>query len=347
MSSIYQLLPTLLVAIPCLNEAHTIGAVLESIPRLIPGIGRVDVLVVDDGSVDGTAEIARANGAIVVRHLHNRGLGHAFQSAVSYAVERGYDLMLNIDGDGQFTSADIPRVLAPVLNGEADMATASRFMDKDRIPDMPQAKLVGNHMMAFLISKLVNYRYHDVSCGFRCYSREALLRINLHGQFTYTQETFLDLSAKGIRIQEVPVSVRYFAERKSRVAHKLLRYATNTSLIIFRSYRDYFPLKFFCFIALVFAVPAALFGSIFFIHYLMTGHFTGYLFLGLTSAFLFAIAVMFLVVAIVTDMLDRIRTNQDRILYLLKKGTSQSDFLRPQDQKPESGVTTEIGSDVS
>lgn len=340
-------LPILLVAIPCFNEAATIGTVVAGIPRLVPGVGRVDVLVVDDGSTDGTAEIARANGALVLRHLHNRGLGTAFQSAVSYAVQRGYDLMLNIDGDGQFTSADIPRVLAPVLNDEADMATASRFMDKDRIPEMPQAKLVGNHMMAFLISKLVNHRYHDVSCGFRCYSREALLRINLHGRFTYTQETFLDLSAKDIRIEEVPVSVRYFTTRKSRVASSLLRYAANTALIIFRSYRDYFPLKFFSFIALAFAVPATVLAAIFFIHFLVTGYFTGYLFLGFTAAFLFAIAAMFLVVAIVTDMLDRIRANQDRILYLLKKGNGRADLLRPEPRKGEAGAKAERDAHVS
>jgi glycosyltransferase involved in cell wall biosynthesis len=348
MSSVQKPLPTLLVAIPCYNEAATIGTVVESIPRFIPGVGRVDVLVVDDGSADATADLARASGAIVVRHSRNRGLGNAFQSAVSFAVQRGYDLMLNIDGDGQFSSSDIPRVLAPVLNDDADMATASRFMDKERIPDMPQAKLIGNHMMAFLISKLVNERYHDVSCGFRCYSREALLRINLHGRFTYTQETFLDLSAKDIRIQEVPVSVRYFTSRKSRVASSLLRYGVNTALIIFRSYRDYFPLKFFCFIALIFAVPGILCGGAFFLHFLLTGHFTGYLFLGFTSAFLLGIAAMFVVVAIVADMLDRIRANQDRILYLLKKESSQSgDALRAPQRKPESGARAEVDSPVS
>src|SRR5262245_41134559 len=115
----------MLVAIPCLNEGDTIASVVRGIPRQIAGVARVDVLVVDDGSSDGTGDAARAGGAIVVRHPRNRGLGQAFQTAVTFAIERGYDLMVNIDGDGQFNAADIPLLIAKVLSGEADMTTAS------------------------------------------------------------------------------------------------------------------------------------------------------------------------------------------------------------------------------
>jgi hypothetical protein len=197
------------------------------------------------------------------------------------------------------------------------------------MPDMPKVKLIGNKMMSYLISKLVGHHYDDVSCGFRCYSREALLWLNLHGAFTYTQESFLDLSAKDLRIVEVPVTVRYFAHRKSRVAGELIRYLLQTLLIIFRAYRDYHPLKFFSSIALGFAVPAAIMSGIFLLHFLVTGKFSGYLFLGFTSAFLFFIAASFLVLGIVADMLDRIRANQDRMLYLLKKqGVARQQGLR-------------------
>lgn len=310
---------TLLIAIPCLNEAKTIGRVVAELPQQIPGVARIDVVVVDDGSTDDTGDVARKAGALVLRHAHNRGLGIAFQTAVSYAVDQGYDLLMNLDGDGQFSTADVPRLVEPVLAGKADMVTASRFKDASRIPDMPRAKLVGNRMMSYLISRLVGRTYHDVSCGFRCYSREALLNINLHGRFTYTQETFLDLTQKGIKIEEVPVDVRYFADRKSRVASKLTRYAIQTSLIIFRSYRDYFPLKFFCSLAALFAIPATIMALLFCYHFLATGRFSGMLYVGFTAAFLYAIAGMFVVLAIVTDMFDRTRVNQERILYLLKK----------------------------
>jgi glycosyltransferase involved in cell wall biosynthesis len=309
----------LLVAIPCLNEEATIADVILHVPRLIDGIGRVDVVVIDDGSVDRSADEARRAGAMVVRHSANRGVGMAFQSAVRLAVANRYDLMVNIDGDRQFNPEDIPKLIAPILEGEADMATASRFLEPARSPKMPRVKLIGNHMMSTLISRLVRHKFADVSCGFRCYSREALLHLNLHGAFTYTQETFLDFAVKNLGIKEIPIDVTYFKDRKSRVAGNIWRYGVNAATIIFRGYRDYFPLRFFVGLATIFAIPGIALASLFFGNYLLTGRFSGYLFAGFGSAFLLVVAMIFVVLGVVTDMLDRIRSNQERILYLLKK----------------------------
>lgn len=311
--------PRLLVAIPCLNEAATIADVIRAIPSTLTNIAQIDALVIDDGSSDTTATTAENAGAQVIRHSVNRGVGVAFQAAVDFAVEGGYDLMVNIDGDGQFNPADIAKLIKPILSGEAEMSTASRFIDKQYIPEMPRAKLIGNKLMSLLISRLVGKRYYDVSCGFRCYSREALLRLTLHGAFTYTQETFLDFAAKRIRILEIPIAVKYFPDRKSRVAGSLIKYAIRTSKIISRGYRDYFPLRFFWTISAIFATPGIIFATIFFGHFLKTGVFSGYLYAGFSSAFSFAISILFFVVGILADMLDRIRSNQERILYLLKK----------------------------
>lgn len=309
----------LLVAIPCLNEATTIAQVVQNVPRLMPGVHQVDVLVVDDGSSDETGSDAATAGALVLRHPRNLGVGQAFQTAVNYAVEHGYDLMVNIDGDCQFNPQDIPKLVQPVIAGQADMVTASRFMNSEMTPNMSKVKLMGNHMMSYLISRLVRQNFHDVSCGFRCYSREALLQLNLHGSFTYTQETFLDFAVKRLTIMEVPISVLYFPDRMSRVAGSISTYAVSTAKIIFRGYRDYFPLRFFWGIALGFSIPAVLLGMLFFGHYLIVGVFTGYLFAGFLSAFFTIMATVFIVLGIVADMLDRIRSNQERILYRLKK----------------------------
>ncbi len=315
----------LLVAIPCLNEAETIAAVIKRVPRAIDGVSAIDVLVVDDGSSDATASEARSAGAVLLAHGVNRGVGVAFQSAISYAIEGGYDMMLNMDGDGQFQPEDIPKLVAPIVSGQADMVTASRFLDKSLVPNMPPVKLAGNRMMSWLISGLVRKRFADVSCGFRCYSREALLRINLHGRFTYTQETFLDFAVKNMRICELPVKVLYFEGRKSRVAGSIVKYAFNSASIIFRSYRDYFPLRFFWTLALACAFPGVTFAAVFFGHFLITGAFTGFLFAGFLAAFFIAMTLTFGLVGVVTDMLDRIRANQERILYLLRKqGSSRS-----------------------
>lgn len=309
----------LLVAIPCLNEAATIAQVVRDVPRFMPGVTQVDVLVVDDGSTDITSSEAKEAGALVLRHPRNLGVGKAFQTAVNHAVENGYDLMVNIDGDRQFNPQDIPKIVQPVIAMQADMVTASRFINVEMTPKMSKVKLVGNHMMSYLISRLVRQNFHDVSCGFRCYSREALLQLNLHGAFTYTQETFLDFAVKRLTIMEVPIPVIYFADRKSRVAGSIAKYAVNTAKIIFRGYRDYFPLRFFWGISLAFAAPAVVLAVLFFGHYLVSGVFTGYLFAGFLSAFFTIMATVFIVLGIVADMLDRIRTNQERILYRLKK----------------------------
>jgi glycosyltransferase involved in cell wall biosynthesis len=310
----------LLVGIPCLNEEATIAEVIASIPRDIPGVAQVDILVVDDGSTDSTAARAAAAGARVLSHGTNRGVGVAFQTMLRFAVENGYDALSNIDADGQFDANDIPRLVAPILKGEADFVTGSRFVDRALIPEnMPGVKRWGNERMSALISTLSGRKYHDVSCGFRAYGREALLQLNLHGRFTYTQETFLDLTHKGLRVVEIPVVVKYFEGRKSRVAGSILTYAMRTSSIIFRIYRDYQPLRFFVGLALSFMLVGAGFASILFGHYLMTGMFTGQIWSGFVGGGLFLVGLLFLILGVVADMLDRIRMNQERILYELKR----------------------------
>ena len=309
----------LMIAIPCLNEAATISEVIEAIPAAIAGVNSIAVLVVDDGSTDNTAELAKESGALVIRHTRNMGVGAAFKSAVDYAVANRFSLMVTIDGDCQFNPADIPQLVAPVLAHEAEMVTASRFINSAMVPAMPKVKLWGNYLMSKLISFLTRSTFYDVSCGFRCYSHESLLQLNLHGTFTYTQESFLDLISKHLRIVEVPIAVRYFADRKSRVAGSIVKYAVNTSKIILRGYRDYFPLRFFWGIALAFFLPAVLSGAFFGGHFLVTGKFSGYLFCGFIAAFLAIMSIIFFIMGLVADMFLRVRVNQERILYRLKK----------------------------
>lgn len=308
----------ILVAIPCLNEEKTISGVIGKIPKVVLGMV-VDVLVIDDGSVDQTGVLGEAAGAKVVKHMGNKGVGTAFQTAVEYAIHSEYSYMVNIDGDGQFDPLDIEKIIHPLFAGEAEMTTASRFLDNQLIPVMPKVKLYGNFMMSALVSRLCGKRFYDVSCGFRGYTREALLRLNLHGAFTYTQESFLDLVSKRLQIIEVPIRVIYFSERRSRVAGSIVKYALNTSAIIFRIYRDHNPLRFFFGLAGLSLVPALLFGSQFFYHFIMTGKFSGYLYAGFTFGFFLVLSLIFSITAIVADMLDRVRMNQERILYILKK----------------------------
>lgn len=310
----------LVIVMPALNEAATIRGVIDRIPRAIAGVDSIRVVVVDDGSTDETGALAREAGAEVVRHGRNRGVGAAFQTGVETALALGADVMVNMDADGQFDPQDIAKLVAPIVAGGADFVTASRFADSSLHPVMPKSKFLGNQGMSWLISFLSGRKFYDVSCGFRAYSRETLLRLNLHGQFTYTQESFLDLTFKGLSILEVPIQVRGTREHgESRIAANLFRYAVATSKIIFRSFCDYRPILVFGSIALVLWGVAAVLALFLLVHWMQTGTFTPHKWAGFTAGYLGAMGFLVAVSGLVADMLGRMRMNQERILYQMRK----------------------------
>jgi glycosyltransferase involved in cell wall biosynthesis len=306
----------LLVCMPALNEERTVGQVIQGIPSHIPGIRSIDVLVVDDGSTDQTAQRATEAGAIVVRHPTSRGVGAAFHSALSYGIEHGADLIVSIDADGQFNPADIPALVAPVVTNEADFTTASRFKDPALIPQMSGIKLWGNRMMSRLVSRLTGETFSDVSCGMRCYSRRAALQLYVQSQFTYTQEVFLNLTFKHLRIVEVPIRVRGEREfGKSRVASNLWQYGFRTANIIFRVYRDYFPLRFFGGIAFGLMLIAQGLGLFLFIHYLQTKSLSPHKWAGFGAGAFLALSLAMVHLGLIGDMLNRQRIYLEELLY--------------------------------
>lgn len=303
---------------PALNEQEGIVDVIQSLPKHIEGIDEIKALVVDDGSVDDTAKLAMEAGASVVKHSGNKGVGVAFQSAVQFALENEVDILVSIDADRQFNSEQIPEIVKPILQNTADMVTGNRFVNG--MPEnMPKAKYWGNIQMSKLISVISGQKFRDVSCGFRAYSRETLLRLNLFGEFTYTQETILDTVYKGLRVVEFPVDVLYFPERKSRVAGNILKYAFNTSSIILKTLRDYKPMMFFGGMGGVLIGIGVILEIFLGIHFLITGDFTPYKFVGFTGFGFLVFGLILMVVGLVAGMINRIRVNQERILYELKK----------------------------
>ncbi len=310
----------LCVIIPALNEEASIGRVVGEVPRKIDRIDEVEVIVVDDGSTDRTAQCAADAGALVLRLPVNRGVGGAIHAGFNRALERGADLVVNLDGDGQFNPADIPKLLAPLLTGEAGLVTASRFLDPELEPEMGALKRYGNYCMSLIISFLTGERYRDVSCGFRAYTQDTLFRMNLHGLFTYTQEAFLDLSFKGVPIKEVPVRVRGTREHgHSRIASNIPYYAFRTSKIIFRSFVDYKPMRVLGSISSVVMLGALVLAGFLLQHYLRTDSFTPHKWAGFTSAALAGMGLLIFITGLLADMISRVRVNQERILYQLRK----------------------------
>lgn len=318
---------SLLVLIPCLNEAQTIGTVISRIPQSIDGIAQIDVAVVDDGSTDDTARIAREYGATVLSHGRNLGVGAALRTGLRHARIQGYDFVVNIDGDGQFAPEDIPEVLAPVVAGEADLATASRFADPDLVPDMPEIKKWGNRRIAALVGFMTGQRLYDVSCGFRAYSAQTVRALNLVGNFTYTHEVILQACFQGFRVREVPVpviGVREFGE--SRVASNLFRYARLSSRIIVSSFFYFHPMRVFGAIAVVFLLPALAIGTFFLYHRFATGEFTPHIWAGFASAFLFVLGCIAMMIGFIALLFQRLaiqlKQESDLILDMVNRRDS-------------------------
>jgi glycosyltransferase involved in cell wall biosynthesis len=308
----------LIIYLPALNEEKNIIKVISSLPKKLSGIEKLEIFVVDDGSTDQTRELCLKENINVVSHIVNRGVGLAFQTAINYALEAEADFLVSIDADGQFDTEQIEDLVTPILEGKADFCTGNRFAE-GRPGNMPRIKYWGNKQISKLVSLISGVRVYDASCGFRAYSRECLFSLNIQGSFTYTHESILELLQKGFHIGQIPINVKYYSDRVSRIANNLLTYAFRTSLIIFKTWKDYKPLRFFLSIAGGIFILAILIGGFVLFHWLQTGMITPYKSFGFIALALIGIVVILITLAFVADMLTRIRMNQERILYLTKK----------------------------
>ncbi len=308
----------LIVYIPALNEEEKIGKVISNIPSKISGIAEIECLVIDDGSTDRTAEIARAEGASVVSHGRNQGVGMAFQSAVQYAWDNDADILVGIDADGQFDPAEISFIIQPLREDKADMVIGNRF-SRGKPEHMSALKYRGNKMVASLVSAISEQKFQDVSCGFRAYNREALLRLNVFEKFTYTHQSILSLVYQGLRVIELPISIRYYPDRKSRVAGSISNYAKKTSKIILRVLLDYRPLRVFGTLGSIFFIIGIAFEVALFIHYIINGSFTPYKSAGFIGLGFIIFGMLVFLIALIAEMINRLRLNQDRLMIEMKK----------------------------
>jgi len=327
----------LLVVIPALNESETVDWLIRRIPRQIPGIDCVEVVLVDDGSTDATGRIAAEVGADVIRNDRRQGVGMVFHQALELVVQRGADIMVFMDGDGQFAPHDIPRLVKPIVDGNADRVSAPRYHPESPPHRQALPKRLGNMFMAKLVSVLVGRKIYDSACGFRAYSAKAAMSFNLSGKFTYTQEVLLDLCFKDLRLAQIPIRVRGRKHGESRVASSLVRYAFQASVILLRAYRDYRPMRFFGLITAVQLVFACAIGAFFVHHRLVTGKFTPHLWAGFLAGFLFVMGGLTFLTGLLADMLDRVRMAQEKILFYEKLQSYEQNKASERGERPATG----------
>lgn len=231
---------TLVVTIPAYNEAADIAAVIREVPRSIAGVDSVQVLVVDDGSSDDTVAIALEAGADwVVRNGRNMGLAYSFQRAVSEALRRGADIVVNTDSDNHYDQSAIPELIEPIVEGRADIVVGSRVLDS---VEMPAANRYGNRAGNFVMQRLLGIPGIDVSTGFRAYSREAVLRSIVFSRHTYTHETLLSALDQQLVVENRPIAARSVS-RPSRLIQSVPRHVARAGTTIGRSFLLYRPLQ--------------------------------------------------------------------------------------------------------
>jgi len=308
----------LVIQIPCLNEEETLPATLATIPHTIPGIDIIELLIIDDGSTDRTIEIARQHGVHhVVRHVRNKGLAEAFQSGIDASLRLGADIIVNTDGDNQYPQEAIPQLVAPILEHRADIVIGDR--QTDTIEHFSPAKKVLQKFGSWVVRKGSGTNVPDAPSGFRAYSREAALRLNVVTKHSYTLETIIQAGKKNLVIEAIPVKTNKVT-RPSRLMRGTWDYIKKQGATILRIYAMYEPLKFF---ALTGASLCTL-GVIFLLRYLfyrITGAATGarYIQSVIAGGSLLTIGILIALIGLIADLISNVRRLQEDTLYRVKK----------------------------
>ncbi len=248
----------IVVTIPAYNEEKTIAPVVEKVSAVLKKINRKsEIIVVDDGSTDRTAEIARKAGATVYSQPKNYGLGEAFKTEVEQALKSNADVIVHTDADGQYSAEEIPLLLRKIEEGN-ELVLGSRF--RGRIDEMPFIKKLGNRLFSLIVSYIIKMRISDAQTGFRAFTRKVAEEVKITSTFTYTQDQIITASRKKFRIAEVPATFLK-REGESRLMKSPFDYAIRGGLNLVRLFRDYAPLTFFGSIGTAFIIAGLATGS--------------------------------------------------------------------------------------
>ncbi len=313
----------LIVQIPCLNEAATLAATLRDLPRHIPGVDAIEVLIIDDGSTDDTVDVARANGVTHVISLRNRrGLAAAFTTGIDAALKQGADFIVNTDGDNQYAGEDILRLVAPLVSGEADIVIGDRNVSALEHLSWTRKRL--QHLGSWVVRQVSNTKVPDTTSGFRAYTREAALRMNIVSDFTYTLESIIQAGKKRMAIAHVPIRSNP-KTRPSRLFGSVWTYIKRSASTIVRIYAMYEPFKVFTSIGFcIFAVGLAI--SFRFLYFYFNNDGQGHLQSLLLAAVLMIVGFQVMLIGLVADVISANRKLLEDLLYRVR-----SMELRPKD----------------
>lgn len=300
----------LIIQIPCLNERETLSIALNALPRSVPGFDNVEWLIIDDGSTDGTADVAREHGVDhVIRHPVNRGLAAAFMTGMEACLRSGADVIVNTDADNQYEAADIPKLTAPIVAGQADMVVGARPIDDTEHFSWIKKRLQRLGSWAVRVASKTDVT--DAPSGFRAISRETAMRLNVFNTYTYTLETIIQAGLSNFRVVSVPIRTNADL-RPSRLVKSISSYVRRSLVTIFRILVIYRPLFFF-FWAGIAMLLVGLGAGMRFVYFWLAGTGGGHVQSVILSALCIILGALLLMMGLVADMITANRKLIERV----------------------------------
>jgi glycosyltransferase involved in cell wall biosynthesis len=307
----------LIIQIPCLNEEATLPATLADLPRQVEGFDTVEWLVIDDGSTDRTIEVARANGVDhIVRLTNNKGLAAGFQAGLDACLKLGADVIVNTDADNQYYAGDIPKLVGPILAGDADMVVGDR--EVMNIEHFSPLKKLLQRLGSWVVRQASSTTVADTTSGFRAYNREAALALQVVSKFTYTLETIIQAGKLTVAVDHVPVRTNE-KTRESRLFPSMWSYVRRNSVSIFRIYAMYEPLRVFMLAAAVVGMAALAVWARFLYLGLFGPGFGGHIQSLILGAALFNAAMLLGALGVIGDLLSGQRIMLQRVFERIRR----------------------------
>ncbi len=307
----------LIIQIPCYNEEEALPQTLADLPRTLSGVDEIEWLVIDDGSTDRTAEVARSLGVKhIVRLQHNWGLAHAFLTGLEAALRLGADIIVNTDADNQYCGQDVARLLAPILAGRADIVVGDRGVATTT--HFSPLKRWLQRLGSWIVQQAAGVKIPDATSGFRALSREAALRTLVLSQYSYTLETLIQAGARQMAVEYVPVRTNP-QTRPSRLMRSLPHYLTQSALTILRTYTLYFPLRVFLGLGTLMIGAGVALGLRFLYFFVSQGWATGHVQSLILAAILLIVGFQVCLIGLMADLIGFNRKILEETLYRVRR----------------------------